>query len=216
MWCTSYSKKYFEERYWILIQPQIDNQIQPKGFEVSNLQIHINYHAIMKLLTGESVYGEKRYGLRELIQNSLDACRLMEEEAKQMERYKYVSYIPNIQVILDYKIGKMIVLDNGTGMNNEILEKYFLNIGQSYYKSNEFLYQGKNYKPIGTFGIGFLACFMLSDNVIVETKYYMDKEGFSLELEADSEFLCKKMYSNLIGDSGTSSYIRFNKSTAGV
>lgn len=192
LWCTSYTRKHFERSYWILLQPQIENRILTKGFEISDLEMNIDYHAIMNLLMGEKVYGDKKYGLRELIQNAVDACQVMAEEANQLGKYRYVAYIPQIQIILDYKMNQMIVMDNGIGMNYDILTKYFLNIGKSYYKSDEFLYQGKSYNPIGAFGIGFLACFMLSDNVIVETKHFREQEGFTIELERNSKFVCER------------------------
>ena len=203
LWCTSYSGNHFEERYRLFVQPQIDNRIQTKGFEISDLKLQLDYYAVMKLLMGESIYGNKKFGLRELIQNSVDACKVMMEEADKLEKYQYNPYIPKVQIIIDYNKQKMIVLDNGTGMNYEILTKYFLNIGKSYYQSDEFLYQSKDYHPIGTFGIGFLACFMLSNHVSVETKHYLEKEGFTIELESDSEFVCKKNKVDLIRDSGT-------------
>lgn len=203
LWCTSYTRKHYKEKYWILLQPQIDNRIVTKGFEISDLKIQMDYHAVMKLLMGENVYGDRRCGLRELVQNAMDACRVMAEEAEHMEKYRYVPYLPEIQVILDHKAGKMIVMDNGIGMGDDVLTKYFLNIGRSYYRSDEFLYQGKSYRPIGTFGIGFLACFMLSHSVVVETKHYTEQEGFTIELERGSEFVCKKDHVSMIRDSGT-------------
>lgn len=203
LWCTSHTRKHFEEKYWILLQPQIDNRIQTKGFEISDLKMQMDYHAVINLLMGENVYGDKKHGLRELVQNAVDACRVMAEEAGRMEKYSYVSYIPKIQIILDYKKEKVIVMDNGIGMGKDVLTKYFLNVGKSYYKSDEFLYQGKSYNPIGTFGIGFLACFMLSDSVTVETKHYTEQVGFTIELEKDSEFVCEKNHVELLGDSGT-------------
>lgn len=61
-------------------------------------------------------------------------------------------------------------MDNGSGMSIEILKKYFLNVGVSYYASDDYLLQGRNYSPIGHYGIGFLACFMLSDRVEVTSE----------------------------------------------
>ena len=203
LWCTNHTRKHFEEKYWILLQPQIDNRIQTKGFEISDIKIQMDYHAVINLLMGENVYGDKKHGLRELVQNAVDACRVMAEETERMEKYRYVSYIPKIQIILDYKKENAIVMDNGTGMRRDVLTNYFLNVGKSYYKSDEFLYQGMSYCPIGTFGIGFLACFMLSDSVIVETKHYTEQVGFTIELEKDSEFVCEKNHIELLGDSGT-------------
>ncbi len=203
LWCTGYTGKHMKEKYRIFLQPQIDNRIKTKGFEISDLRLQMDYQAVMALLMGENVYGDKKYGLRELVQNAVDACRVMAEEAEHLEKYRYVPYVPMIQVILDVKTEKMIVLDNGIGMGVDVLTKYFLNIGKSYYRSDEFLYQGKDYCPIGTFGIGFLACFMLSDSVVVETKHYAEQQGFTIELEKDSEYVCKKDRVHFIGESGT-------------
>lgn len=203
IWCTSYTRKHFDEKYWLLIQPQIDNRIITEGFEISDLKMQMDYYAIVTLLMGENVYGNKKCGLRELIQNAVDACRVMAEEAEHMEKYRYDPYLPVIQIIIDHKTNKMIVMDNGIGMDNDVLTKFFLTIGKSYYKSNDFLYQGKSYCPTGTFGIGFLACFMLSDSVVVETKHYTEQEGFTIELERNSEFICRRNNVSFIRDSGT-------------
>ena len=47
----------------------------------------MDYNAVTNLLMGEHIYGDKKYGLRELIQNSIDACKTMEESAKQMDEF---------------------------------------------------------------------------------------------------------------------------------
>lgn len=191
-WWISYSRSTFEDVYWLLLDEIIENRIETVGFEVSDLKLNVDYNAIVKLLMGENVYGNKKYGLRELIQNSLDACKVMKEYAPQLECYKYDEYVPKIQIILDYGNNQLRIRDNGIGMSEEVLKKYFLNIGKSYYKSNDYMYQGNKYNPIGNFGIGFLACFMLSKEVIVETKNFKEEKGYALVLYADSEYICKK------------------------
>lgn len=191
-WWISYSRSAFEDIYWLLLDETIENRIETVGFEVSDLKLNVDYSAIVNLLMGENVYGNKKYGLRELIQNSLDACKVMKEYAPQLECYKYDEYVPKIQIILDYSNNQFRIRDNGIGMSEEVLKKYFLNIGKSYYKSNDYIYQGNKYNPIGNFGIGFLACFMLSKEVIVETKSFKEEKGYALVLYADSEYICKK------------------------
>ena len=191
-WWISYSRSTFEDIYWLLLDETIENRIETVGFEVSDLKLNVDYGAIVNLLMGENVYGNKIYGLRELIQNSLDACKVMKEYAPQLECYKYDEYVPKIQVILDYSNNQLRIRDNGIGMSESVLKKYFLNIGKSYYKSNDYMYQGNKYNPIGNFGIGFLACFMLSKEVIVETKSFKEEKGYALVLYADSEYICKK------------------------
>lgn len=44
---------------------------------------------------------------------------------------------------------------------------------------------------------------MLSDSVTVETKHFTEQDGFTIEIERDSEFICKKNQVRLLGDSGT-------------
>jgi hypothetical protein len=63
-----------------------------------------------------------------------------------------------------------------------------LNIGVSYYNSTEFLLKDFDYKPIGNFGIGFLSCFMLSDDVKVLTRHYKSKNKYLIELEKGNEW----------------------------
>lgn len=202
-WWTSYSRKEFEEKYWLLLEEKIENKIETVGFEISDLKLNMDYNAIFNLLMGEMVYGDKKYGLRELIQNSLDACKVMKEYAPQLEQYQYDEYVPVIRIILDYNRGQLRIRDNGIGMSEEVLTKYFLNIGRSYYKSKDYIYQGNQYCPIGNFGIGFLACFMMSNEVIVETKSFKEERGYALELYAGSEYVCKKASDTFQNSFGT-------------
>ena len=191
-WWISYSRSTFEDIYWLLLDETIENRIETIGFEISNLKLNVDYSAIVNLLMGENVYGDKKYGLRELVQNAIDACKVMREYAPQLECYKYDMYVPRIQIILDYDNNQLRIRDNGIGMSEDVLKKYFLNIGKSYYKSNDYIYEGNKYDPIGNFGIGFLACFMLSNEVIVETKSFKEGRGYALVLYAESEYICKK------------------------
>lgn len=46
-------------------------------------------------------YWVKENIVRELIQNSIDACKTMEESAAKMEKFRYQNYQPYISVILD-------------------------------------------------------------------------------------------------------------------
>src|SRR5699024_10128825 len=78
---------------------------------------------------------------------------------------------------------------NGIGMSLEILKKFFLNIGVSYYKSEDYVLRDFDYKPIGNFGIGFLACFMLSEKVGIKTKHINDETVNYLFLEKNSPYI---------------------------
>ena len=75
-------------------------------------------------------------------------------------------------------------------MTMGIIKKYFLNIGVSYYKSEDFQFKKLNYVPIGNYGIGFLACFMLSDDVIIKTRHYKSSTVYEVSLTKDSPYIC--------------------------
>lgn len=67
--------------------------------------------------------------------------------------------------------------DNGTGMTLETVQRYFTQIGRSYYKSGEYQRERALFKAFGLpaseisqFGIGILSCFMVADLVEVWTR----------------------------------------------
>lgn len=162
--------------------------IQTEGYSFSDYKMTLEFRAISSLLMGEKIYGSKSLGLRELIQNSLDSCRIRQETEEQKKEFGQDSYQPKIKVILDQEKNQVIIKDNGTGMSMDIIKKHFLNIGVSYYNSPDFLLKDFDYKPIGNFGIGFLSCFMLSDEVKVLTRHYKSRNKYLIELEKGNEW----------------------------
>lgn len=176
--------------YLLNVYPHIINNIKPDGFTFSDYKLELNYKAITNLLMGESIYGDKKYGLREIIQNSIDACKTMEETAQTHENFIFQKYEPIIIIALNKVKQSVTILDNGSGMNVEILKKYFLNVGVSYYNSDAYNLQGREYSPIGHYGIGFLSCFMLSDKVEVRTKHIEENKIIKIEFEKNSEYIC--------------------------
>ena len=178
--------KTAEERYLFKITTKIEDNVSTEGFKYSDLRLNLNYSAITELLMGKNIYGDNRLGLREIIQNSIDACELMKEIQQKGED---VFIEPQIIISFSQKNNYVKIKDTGIGMTLDIVKKHFLNIGKSYYKSNEYIYENYNYKPIGQYGIGFLACFLLSDNVVVKTKHYKTNEINQIELEKNSEYV---------------------------
>ncbi|MBC3886799.1 HD domain-containing protein [Acetobacterium paludosum] len=184
------SETFQDQKYLLCIKPTILNKIRTKGFNFSDFRLSLDYKAVTSLLMGENIYGNAKYGLRELIQNSIDACKVMQEESKGKIEFTYNTYQPFISIILDRDRKQVSIFDNGRGMSLTILKKYFLNVGVSYYISDDYLLKGNKYVPIGNYGIGFLACFMLSDRVVVITKYYDDNQTNKIEFEKSSEYIC--------------------------
>ncbi|MEN2488605.1 ATP-binding protein [Flavobacterium sp. B11] len=166
--------------------PEIN--IQTEGYSLPDYKMTLDFKAISALLMGDKIYGNKSLGLRELIQNSIDSCRIRQESENEKLEFGEEKFSPVIKVILDSSKNEVIIKDNGTGMSIDIIKKHFLNIGVSYYTSTEFRLKDFDYKPIGNFGIGFLSCFMLSDNVKVITRHYESKDKYIVELERNNEY----------------------------
>lgn len=134
-------------------------------------QITLDQANILKLLTGVKLYQNPYACLRELYQNSLDACR------------RRLCAIDNrinrgrIAFGIKKEEGKGTYLychDNGVGMDEYVIENYLLRIGNSYYKSDDFqqerICMSTDFVPISQFGIGIISCFMIASRIEVITK----------------------------------------------
>ena len=62
----------------------------------------------------------------------------------------------------------LAVEDTGIGMDKEIIRRYFLQVGRSFYTTDEFR-RSFRFVPTSRFGIGFLSVFAVSDRVSVDT-----------------------------------------------
>ena len=181
----------YENRIFLLnLKTHVINKVYSTGFTFSDFKLALDYNAVTNLLMGEHIYGDKKYGLREIIQNAIDACKTMQETAENHSDFTFSKYEPFISIAVDKDRHRVTILDNGSGMSVDILKKYFLNVGVSYYKSDDYVLQGRKYSPIGHYGIGFLACFMLSDKVEVKTRHIDENRMTKIEFEKNSEYIC--------------------------
>lgn len=137
-----------------------------------NTQFNLSKRQVIDLLMGTKLYNNPQVALRELLQNSIDACLLRRAQEKNWNNF----YEPEIFVKY-YTEGTEIVLevsDNGTGMDQYIIDNYYSKVGSSFYKSTDF-YNLKaeskaDFTPTSRFGIGILSCFMVADTLIVDSK----------------------------------------------
>ncbi|MFB7160443.1 hypothetical protein ACFCYJ_27290, partial [Lysinibacillus sp. NPDC056232] len=121
--------KEFDEFHRIELYPKVIDNIKPEEYSIIDLKFQMNYKNTVEFLMGESLYGDKRIGLRELIQNAIDACLLLKEIKSKDIEDSYDEYQPRIHIIFD-KVNQIVkVKDNGTGMNIYSLKKYFLEVG---------------------------------------------------------------------------------------
>ena len=169
----------------------VERNINPQGYTMWHHTLSMDVLKITTLFMGEQLYGDKKLGLREIIQNSIDACMVRDEMNKKLGTKQDYTYKPEIHIIFDMDNNQVIFRDNGTGMNDFIIRNYFLNIGASYYSSRDFKKENLKYNPSGYFGIGFLACFMLSDDVYVRTAYWNEEIEYELHFIKSDKFVTK-------------------------
>ncbi|KGN80231.1 hypothetical protein HQ35_05930 [Porphyromonas cangingivalis] len=164
---------------------------------------------IIKLLMGVQLYKEPYACIRELYQNALDAVRCNIDKNKSLS--KDIKGFIEFGLETDERGKFLYCLDNGVGMSQFIIENYLLNIGSSYYKSQDFFrLQHKwnsSFTPTSQFGIGILSCFMIGDAMEIITKTDNDKEPRIICIDGPLELVYYKPVSpedaELIHSSGT-------------
>lgn len=145
---------------------------------------------MMELLIAP-LYGNKpEIGIRELVQNSVDACLELEDICNKQGLVikKPKDYDVCVSVIEHADYGEVIVEDYGVGMTLDIIENYFLNIGASFRNSDRWKKThetdgSSNIHRTGRFGIGLLAAYLLGDELEVETKHISCSENEGLKFK---------------------------------
>lgn len=140
---------------------------------------------ILKLLIYPLYNEESKYGVRELLQNAIDACNEREEIERKKGNDKYQ---PQIYVEIDYDQDEFRITDNGLGMTEDVIINYFLVSGASFRNSefweDKFVQDGKSrVARTGKFGIGVLSAFLLGSYVEVITRSVYERLGYSFKIE---------------------------------
>lgn len=119
---------------------------------------------------GKALYGrDKTVALRELIQNSSDAIRARRALEKRSEQWGSV-VVRLVQG--DDNLISLEVEDNGIGMSPRVMTSALVDFGQSFWRTPEVANElpglaGSSFRPVGCYGIGFNAVFMLGSQVSV-------------------------------------------------
>ncbi len=144
-----------------------DSNIKTKDYERRQLSFTIDQQKILDLLVGETLYNNITVSLREIAQNAIDAVKVKKYE--QDEKGKN-SYEPKVNVKWFPETRQLIVADNGTGMDMDIIQNHLLKVGSSRYTDKDFLKSHPNYYSISRFGIGLLSCFLVAEDVDILTR----------------------------------------------
>ena len=149
--------------------------------EISKL-LHLMIH---------SLYTNKEIFLRELISNANDAIDKLHLLTLTDEKFKGFTFDPKITITIDEVENRLIVSDNGIGMDDVDMVENLGTIAKSGTKS--FLEQlsgdaKKDAHLIGQFGVGFYSAFMVAKRVEVVSKKAGDEKAWIWSSEANGEF----------------------------
>jgi len=129
------------------------------------------------------LYGrDPTFGIRELLQNAVDACR----QRAHLEKKVYEGKI-KISFYKKEQQSYFKIEDNGIGMQLDTIRNYYLNVGASFRDSAIFRHQfvDNNLKiaiqRTGRFGIGVLAAFLLGETISLQTKAMDNEVGYRFE-----------------------------------
>ncbi|MFC5429163.1 ATP-binding protein [Paraburkholderia denitrificans] len=145
---------------------------------------------LLKLLVGPLYDYSHKVGIRELVQNAIDACRelsdLSERESRSFELGDEFDVRVECQES-DDGTGWITVADSGVGMTLDTVTKYFLIAGASFRNSDVWKRQHTDESGRtrvlrgGRFGVGALAAFLLGDEIKVQTRHIYRDESDGLE-----------------------------------
>ncbi|WP_156382324.1 MULTISPECIES: ATP-binding protein [unclassified Aureimonas] len=155
-----------------------DKGIDTDGFMTESFEFSLDQHKILDLLTGHTLYNNSTVVLRELTQNALDAVRL------QSVIDKAASPSRAVEIYWDSNSRELTVLDRGTGMSQEVIEKHLLTVGSSKYQDQKFKERHPDFHSISRFGIGVLSAFMVSDDVEITTCSVDDDKARRIALQS--------------------------------
>lgn len=147
-----------ENRKFSLKLDQVKEEYKFIDFDPKGIKYSFDVESVINAFIGENLYNDKLTSLREVIQNSIDTCRY-----KKILNQK--KYIPKVKISI-FK-DKIVIEDNGFGMDEFIVKNFFSKLGSSFYQQDNVK---KDYEAIGQFGVGVFSYFLMAQYIDIETK----------------------------------------------
>lgn len=182
----SYDKK--QKRSILKIHnPLIEREsFKTTGFEYIPVAIKMDEFQIREILTSDKMWGNSgSNSIRELVQNSIDACKY-----KQHIKPNSIEYLPMIEIHVNHEEKSIRVTDNGIGMTDRDITDFFLQVGKSKSRDPIFKVDKKNkgFVSLARFGIGFWSVFSIAKEAIITTKYndyFRESIGYTFRVTVD-------------------------------
>lgn len=176
-----------------------DENIYIKSKKPSFVPTPVNFKtsdAEMLSLLVSPLYGnDPSIGIRELVQNAVDACNERIDYLDKTDWNDFTKEEINVTIKISKYEDEPIILkivDKGIGMNLHVIKNYFLNIGASFrnsdsWKANHETDGHSNVHRTGRFGVGLLAAFLLGTEIQIQTRHINDAKGYRFKCTKDSD-----------------------------
>jgi Histidine kinase-, DNA gyrase B-, and HSP90-like ATPase len=171
----------------------------------------LDENRVFETLIGDALYGTPLAGIRELLQNAVDAC--------QQRKILDDSYEPKIRVTLHNN--SLSVSDNGVGMDSFVIDNFFSRLASTSHQAANI----EGFEAVGRFGIGVFSYFLLCDSFEVNTRplkgepkkfnasrvlncpFFYFNEGYREESGTTIKMLIRQDRANLFAEKAVSNYI---------
>jgi molecular chaperone HtpG len=137
-----------------------------------------------------SLYSNKEIFIRELVSNASDALDKLRFESVGDEKLSSFNKNLKIDITIDTNDNKIIISDNGIGMNEEEVVSNIGTIarsGTANFLENISGDKRKDSNLIGQFGVGFYSVFMVADKVQVCSKSAHEQSDIGVMWESTGE-----------------------------
>lgn len=142
----------------------------------NSYSFQVNLKGMIALLS-EHLYSDPNTFIRELLQNAVDAITAI--------RYLDEGHLGSITVTLPSQEQESFVFqDNGIGLKESEIHQFLSVIGES--SKGKDMYEAQDF--IGKFGIGLLSCFVVSDQIVVETRSAIEQKSLRWIANATGDY----------------------------
>jgi len=144
-------------------------------------RFNTNNPELLNCLVGPLYGYELAFGIRELIQNAVDAVR----ELRGLGQY--VQSGTDADILVTLARDSLTVEDCGVGMTADTVQNYFLRAGASFRTSDVWRQDftdrsgGSKVLRTGRFGVGALASFLIGPRIEVTTRHWSQASGLSFQ-----------------------------------
>ncbi|QHW35138.1 hypothetical protein GZH47_16835 [Paenibacillus rhizovicinus] len=143
------------------------------------MNFQVNLQGVIDLLSNH-LYSDPGVFVRELLQNGVDAITARKKLGEPFDESV------KVEVFSSYTIS---FTDSGSGLTEEDIEQFLARIGSSAKRDN--LDAADDY--IGQFGVGLLACFVVSDEIVLITRSALGGDALEWRGRPDGTYVIKKV-----------------------